>query len=43
MSGTDPYCGAFTMPDKCKKAIEKKKEELQEDPPEDLIWGYMKD
>jgi hypothetical protein len=35
--------GMLTMPLACKEAIEAKKFELGEEPPDDLEWSYMKD
>lgn len=35
--------GGFEMPSEAKSALEKLKKELNEEPPSDLEWGYMKD
>jgi hypothetical protein len=35
--------GMFERPPEVDTAIEAKKAELGEEPPEDLEWGYMKD
>lgn len=42
-SGTTSSCGGFVMPEECKQALKIKKLELNEDPPDDLEYGYMKD
>ena len=41
-SGHSDYVGGFGIPIDCKNKIEFLKKSLGE-PPEDLIWGYMKD
>lgn len=35
-------CGGFTMPKKCKEAVEELKTKLGDAPP-DLEWSYIKD
>lgn len=40
--GRAEYCGGFTMPRECNLAIEDLKKSLGE-PPDDLVYGYMKD
>ena len=35
--------GGFTIPYAAKKHIERRQEELAEEPPDDLTWEYMKD
>jgi len=35
--------GMFAVPTGAEEAIEKKKAELKEEPPDDLEYGYMKD
>jgi hypothetical protein len=35
--------GMMSCPPAASRAIEKKKEELGEEPPDDLEYGYMKD
>ena len=41
-SGHSDYVGGFDIPIDCKNKIEFLKKSMGE-PPEDLIWGYMKD
>ncbi len=41
-SGTGKV-GDFTMNPEATKALEEKKKELGNTPPDDLEWGYMKD
>ena len=43
VSGHSPSVGCFSKPEEVDPAIEKKKQELKEEPPSDLEWGYMKD
>ena len=42
MEGSGPV-GMFSLPVGAQKAIEEKKAELKEEPPDDLEYGYMKD
>lgn len=42
MNGTG-YVGGFVCPAEATEAVEQKKEELGEEPPDDLEYGYMKD
>jgi hypothetical protein len=37
------YVGGFECPSDATSAMEEKKKELGEDPPDDLKYGYMKD
>ena len=41
--GPSDAVGSYTKPSEVDPAIEQKKQELGEEPPSDLEWGYMKD
>jgi hypothetical protein len=42
-NGSSPWVGGFVMPQECKDRIYELKQLFNEDPPDDLEWGYMKD
>lgn len=37
------FVGLLTIPPACARAIEEKKKELAEEPPDDLRYEYLKD
>ena len=41
--GRSSAVGGFVMPQEATNAIEEMKKEFNEDPPDDLEYGYMKD